>query len=77
MPQLKYELFSISQATQKELKVIFFNDAYQITKDKIAIKCAPKVNNTYILNISQPSTQITRLIRALAITTFNEEAVEL
>ena len=82
VPQLKCELFLISQATRKGLGVVFFDDAYQITKDNIAIGYAPKVNNTYILNISQLSTQIARLIkknfRALVIDlSFNEEAVKL
>ena len=82
VPQLKYGLFLISQATRKELRVVFYNDACQITKDEIAIEYAPKVNNIYILNISQLSTQIARLIkknfRALIIgLSFNEEAVKL
>ena len=62
--------------------VVFFNDACYITKNDIAIKYAPKINDIYILNISQLSTQIARLIeenfRALAIDlSFNEEAVKL
>ena len=82
VPGLTCGLFSISQATRKGLGVTFLNDDCKILRGEEVIGNAPKVNNTYILSVTQPTAKVAILIqqnmRALATSLmFNEEAVEL
>lgn len=82
VPDLTCGLYSISQATRKGFEILFTSDECQILKDNQQIGSAPKVNNTYILSVLQPTAKVAVLIqqnmRALATThMFNEEAIEL
>ena len=82
VPDLTCGLFSISQATRKGMGIFFHGESCDITLDNKTIGSAPKVNNTYILSVLEPSAKIAILIqqnmRALATSLmFNEEAVEL
>ena len=82
VPGLTCGLFSISQATRKGLDVIFSGDSCNILHNDKVIGSAPKVNNSYLLSVTQLTAKVTILIqqnmRALATSLmFNEEAVKL
>ena len=79
---LKYGLFLISQTTFKGLGINFLEKEYYILKENQLIRSTPKVNNIYILSVSQPAASTTVLIqkniRTLATSLiFNNEVVEL
>lgn len=74
--------YSLNQATRNGMGVTFLGDDCHIHKGGKLIGSAPKVNNNYVLSVSQSTTKIAVLIqeniRALATSLlFNEEAVEL
>ena len=82
VPNLTSGLFSLNQATRTGLKIIFQGEGCYIIEDDVIIGTAPKVNNVYILSITQSSTKVAMLIqesmRAMSSTlAFNSEAVEL
>ncbi len=82
VPDLTCGLFSISQATRKDLGITFIGEDYHIFQGSKLIGSAPKVNNTYILSILQATAKVAVLIqqnmRALATSLiFNKEAVDL
>ncbi len=82
VPDLTCGLFSISQATRQGLEVTFKNNECHILQGSKLVGIAPKVNNSYILNISQLRARLATLIsqnmKALSTSlVFNEEAVEL
>ena len=82
VPDLTCGLFSISQATRKGFGINFLGDDCHLYKEDYLVESAPKVNNTYILSVSQSTARIARDIqgnmKALATSLmFNEEAVEL
>ena len=82
VPELTCGLFSLNQATRNGLGISFSGEDCHIYKGRKIIGSAPKVNNIYTLNVSQPTSKITMLIqenlRALATNVmYNEEAVEL
>ena len=82
IPDLTCGLYSISQAIQKGFEILFTGVKCRILKDNKQVRSAPKVNNTYILSVLQPTAKVVVLIqrnmRALATThIFNEEAIEL
>ena len=75
-------LFSISQATRKEFAISFKGEEYHIYQDIKLIKSAFKVNNIYILGVTQLTANIATLIQQniRVLTTslmFNEEVVKL
>ena len=82
VPDLTCGLYSISQATRKGFEILFTGDKCRILKDNKQVGSAPKVTNTYILSVLQPTAKVAVLIqqnmRALATAhMFNEEAIEL
>ena len=82
VPDLTCGLFSLNQATRNGLRISFSGEDCHIYKGRKIIGSAPKINNIYILMVSQPTAKITMLIqenrRALATNVmYNDEAVEL
>lgn len=63
VPGLTCGLFSISQATCKGLDVMFSGDNCKILRGKKVIGTAPKTNNADILNASQPTAKVAKLIQ--------------
>ena len=76
VPALACGLFSISQATRKGFTIKFEGDDCHIFQGTKLVGSAPKVNNTYVLGVTQSTASVAMLIQALT-TSLNEEAVEL
>lgn len=62
VPNLTCGLFSLNQATRNSLKITFQGEGCYIYKEDMIIGTAPKVNNVYVLSITQSSTKVAMLI---------------